>query len=241
MGMNLARMIILVYEDQDLSSNKDNLLYIIIEILSHIHTIQRRHYEKQQHSVLCHIHCNGIPISMASRLIKNVMDKPILYFKAMRAMCYLPIATDESDPCWTQVLDFSKSALCFLADRNLKLDLCPLKEKGCMNEANIHETYLTVMNRIKLLTKTFPGAFVNNMEIAELVVCCKRQMLHSGLYKNWFELLLSIVDNTNTTTSDGEDDVKMQNLHQDIAHDKKGLLNEFVIMEKEVFSKRYLK
>lgn len=198
-AMNILNCVLGAYEtEEECDSIKDSLrpstlLNTVCDIVRKIHQLHKNNDASQDLYRIFQIHCNGVPISTASRIAKTTQQFVSLHFNLIEALCYFPIAMDmKSTEDTFHLVAFTKSALNVLLNRGTDITL--------PNDART-ETYSCIMKRINFFVFNInfaPCSFLNDVEVGEMLLSCRRQMLHAGLYDLWLETITGILPKSKT-------------------------------------------
>ena len=219
--IKLALNVICAYEMKKLSTKHKGtsspsssiLLSTVCEILSLIHYIHKTEnddYDSVQS--MFQASKNGIPILSAISFLKEVKDDAILFHKGIGALCYLPLtfdittrttraditslSDDEMKKSNFEVVEFCKMSLSYILNSTSTASTNDKKSGNAEIKSDERKgILLSIMKRIKMLSSisTFKHVFFNSNEVAEMVILCRRQMAHVGLYDFWQETLLTFV------------------------------------------------
>lgn len=201
-AIKLARNVIDVYDqalssvnDDNVSSSTSVLQSSTCEILYLIQNIYKKSKDDNSFKkIKFEVNRNGIPVALSLKLMERVKNNPIIFNKTVGALCYLPMAeeaneTRSSDEVHNCIIEFCKAITsCIL-----------VKKDHDQDDQDTQDTYLYIMKRVKLIANSLlKEDYVGNLDIAEMIISCRRRMTHIGLHGMWLETLSDLVPSQST-------------------------------------------
>lgn len=200
-AINLSKKVIETYEmklsptiSSDGSSTK--LLSTVCDILSLIHHIHQSLNDDNDFTKMMFKICRySIPISSATLLMEQVKNHNELQHKIVGALSYFPIEfnnaanSNDTNDNLNIIITYSKMSLEYI----LNHDFSNHKDIEQLQKDEVKHTFLNIMERIKLFSIECKEVLMYHLEIAELIISCRRKMNFVGLYDIWLQTLLCIV------------------------------------------------
>lgn len=195
--VKLARSVVCTFESKFASNHSDGITQmqfssITCDILHMIKSIPSNIIGELNDSGTMFQVCRngGIPISSAFVLFEYVKNHDESLHKLIQALSYFPISftpishsssTNESE-C---ILEYFKILTTYIFKADLSRD------------EDFKDTFLSIMTRIKVLANKSRSIVLCKVDIAEMIISCRRIMVHVGLYDTWLDTLVTLFPSSN--------------------------------------------
>ena len=137
--------------------------------------------------------------------------------------------------CEGKIVEFCEILLCHISKDNTISGIVTTSTRENNESANTTEMLTSTMKRIELLTSLFDVSLSTRVKLSELMIACRRRMMHTGLYAIWLETLIRVAPQSPETGMDlslistGEMTVN----NESEVHQKTILLERIITFEKK--------